>query len=267
MTSSAHAVLWFSAQVIQAGVLVALVRRGLHRQYRRFTAYILVQTVSEPLLTLASARWQYVYYYGYWATIVVTTVLTIAILLEIIEHVWWKGDTAQKVKLVLLWGLFLVTLIIAVPRFFNATPSHFDEVTSSILVLDRNVNWAICGIGLFILLFRSPLGVAWREFVVGVVTGFVLSSGVHILVAAAMMHRTVLHRSTLTAINSAAYVLAASIWLGYAILSPKAMLGGSAGGSSPRDSWPGASMYASLRNLWRLDRARGFPAAFRHERS
>ncbi len=108
---------------------------------------------------------------------------------------------------------------------------------------DRYVRVAVCAMGIFILVTRKRLGFSWRELPVGIVAGFALFSYVHLTVATLISLQTVLHRSTLTAINSAGYLAAASIWLVYALLSPKVMLGGSEGNPPPD---PGQAPHLSL---------------------
>ncbi len=61
-------ILWFAAQFIQTGVLVALFARGWLGRYPAFTAYVMFNLLSGLFLTLARDNWPYVYYFGYWVT-------------------------------------------------------------------------------------------------------------------------------------------------------------------------------------------------------
>jgi len=267
MIFTAQSLLWFSAQILQAGILIALVARGLHRQFPSFTAYIVLQMTSEPLLTLAQGRWPYIYYFGYWATFAATTILTVAILYEVVRQVWHPADAGQRMAARLVWVIGLFAIVhSAVGLLTSHAQSSVESVASLFLFADRDVRIVTCGVGLFILIFRKRLGVSWRDFGVGIMAGFVFVSAAHLTITTAMAHRTMLHRRTLAEINSGAYVLAELIWLVYATVSSKVPLGGSPGSTSQHDAWPGKSMYRSLRNLWNVDwAARAFPAAFRHE--
>ncbi len=217
--------LWLSAQILQLGILVVLFRRGLHKQYPRFFAYILLQIVSELFLTFVQGRFPYTYYYGYWVSVAASVVLTLAVLYEIVERLYPPVDARRKSGIILL-GWLAVGLIIGLSILSEQPWPHFDSITSLILSIDRGVRLAICGVGLFALVLCKLLRVSRREFVVGVVAGFLLFSGVHLLVAMALSHNAATQRSVLAEINSAAYLLAALIWLLYAILSPKTTLGG-----------------------------------------
>ncbi len=43
-------VVWFATPVLQSGLLVALYRRGLHRDYPFFFNYTILQVISVPVL-------------------------------------------------------------------------------------------------------------------------------------------------------------------------------------------------------------------------
>jgi hypothetical protein len=261
MNYSLNSGLWFTAQLLQAGVLVALFARGWHRQFPRFTAYIILEMVSGPFLELAKGRWEYVYYFGYWATVIATTALLLAVLFEVVNHVWPTVDARQernmmRFRWVTVGGILGLSVIsIYASHSFPASP---DAIPGFVLIVDRYVRIVVCGVGLFILIFRQWLGLSRREFPVGIVAGLVLFPAVHILVSTAMSHHTILHRSTLSAINSGAYVVTALIWLGYAILSPNIVLGGSAGSTPPRTSGPTGYALRALDPWWSRLKLRGF---------
>jgi hypothetical protein len=244
--------LWFTAQFLQAGILVALFARGWLRRYPAFTAYIILEMVSDPFLAFANTRWPYVYYFGYWATVVASTALLVAVLYEVVQHLWRPFDGWRKLSATLVWlvlALFLAQSVI----FLSTSVAHsyrMDSITSLVLLADRDVRIVTCGLAVFILLFRKRLGMSWREFGVGIIAGFVLFSTVNLMVATAMSHHAVFHRSTLSAINSGAYLLTALIWLGYATLSPNLIVGGSGGSTPPQRSWPGGYALRATEPWW-----------------
>lgn len=257
---------WYGAQVLQASIVVALFARGLQWRLPAFTAYVMVEMVTEPLLTLAQGSWPYVYYYGYWVTVVATTTLSVAVCYEVVEHVWRPFGTGRKLGRTLVWLIAGFAVVQGVMTLLAPTGLAFglDSIPGLILMLDRDVRIVVCGVGAFILIFRRRLGLSLRKLPVGVVAGFVLFSAVHLSVATAISHSTVLHRSTLSEINSGAYLLAALIWLAYAVFSPNLTRDDSPG--SPPPSLPGGRGYALIRNLWKVDwAARALPAAFRRE--
>ena len=242
MNVSLISCLWLASQVVQIGVLLALFKRGWLARYPAFTAYIVVQIVSDPLLAITQARFPPAYYFGYWATVLATTALAIVILYEVLQHVLPTLVARRKLRTTLIW---LSVAFVAIRSVTNlGHRSVLDCITSVLMSVDRDIQVVTCGVGLFLLVFHKRLGISWRDLAVGIVAGFVLFSAVHMVVTAFMTHPTALHRSTLVAINSAAYNLAALIWLAYAILSPNRRLGGSPGSAPPPGSGPGARSYA-----------------------
>jgi hypothetical protein len=100
-----------------------------------------------------------------------------------------------------------------------------DMITETILLIERNVRVMLCGLVFFLLLFSEYLGISRRHVLFGVAVGFGLFDAINMLVATAMSHPTLLHKSTLNEINSAAYVVACLTWLVY-VAHPKTLLAG-----------------------------------------
>ena len=111
-----------------------------------------------------------------------------------------------------------------------------DDFTSIILMVDRNVRVMLCGLVFFLLMFSEYLGISRRHVMFGVAVGFGFFSAIHMLVAMAITHPTILHRSTLTAINSGAYLIACVIWLAY-IANPKTLLAGQTVSEAKSKDW------------------------------
>ncbi len=103
-------------------------------------------------------------------------------------------------------------------------------------MVDRNVRVMLCGLVFFLLMFSEYLGISRRHVMFGVAVGFGFFSAIHMLVAMAITHPTILHRSTLTAINSGAYLIACVIWLAY-IANPKTLLAGQTVSEAKSKDW------------------------------
>jgi hypothetical protein len=146
---------------------------------------------------------------------------------RVAEHAWRSGD-APKLKKALLRGLVPAILMIVLMGLLTSQSRGIDAITSFLLLADGSVRLAIWALALFILFFCQWQGVSERALDFGIVAGFLLFSSLHLLVVNAMSHPTLLRHSTLSAINSGAYLAATLIWLGYAILAPKDARVGSA---------------------------------------
>ena len=226
MHSLSSQALWFGAQVLQLGVLVCMYRRRIQDYYPAFFYYIILQVLSDPFLTLARDRWPYAYYFGYWITICLSVGLSFFVLQEVFQDAFRPFEALRDLSVILFRWAALVLLLVAGMSALNASNhSRLDDITSTILLVDRNVRVMLCGLVFFLLMFSEYLGISRRHVMFGVAVGFGFLSAIHMLVAMAITHPTVLHRSTLTAINSGAYVIACLIWLFY-VANPKTLVAG-----------------------------------------
>ncbi len=226
--------LWFGAQVLQLGVLVCMYRRRIQDYYPAFFYYIILQVLSDPFLALARDRWYFAYYYGYWVTICLSVGLSFFVLQEIFRDAFRPFEALRELSTILFrWSALVLLLVAGMSAITISNPNqvplpnahHVDIITDTILLVDRNVRVMLCGLVFFLLMFSEYLGISRRHLLFGVAVGFGFFSSVHMLIATAMSHQTVLHRSTLSAINSGAYIIACLIWLAY-LANPKTLLAG-----------------------------------------
>ncbi len=229
--------LWFSAQILQLGVLVCMYRRRIHEYYPAFFYYIIVQVLSDPFLTLAKPRWPFTYYFGYWSIASLSVVLSFYVLQEVFRDAFRPFEALRDLSTILFrWAALVLLLVAGMSAITAANSNNPDVITSTILMVDRNVRVMLCGLVFFLLMFSEYLGISRRHVMFGVAVGFGFFSAIHMLFATAVAHPTVLHRSTLTAINSGGYVIACMIWLGY-MAYPKTLLAGEAVSEARPKDW------------------------------
>jgi hypothetical protein len=228
--------LWFGAQVLQLAVLVCMYRRRIQTYYPAFFYYIVVEVLSDPFLALAKGRWDYTYYFGYWITVCLTTTLSFFVLQEIFRDAFRPFEALRELSTILFRWSALVLLLVAGMSAVTASNHSPDGITATILLVDRNVRVMLCGLVFFLLMFSEYLGISRRHLLFGVAVGFGFFSSIHMLVATAMGHSTVLHRSTLSAIYSSGYVIACMIWLAY-LAYPKTLLAGQTVAEAQPGDW------------------------------
>lgn len=223
---SPQTVLWFGAQAFQLAILVSMYRRRIHEYYPAFFYYIILQVLSDPFLTLVKDRSAYTYYFGYWITICLSVGLSFFVLQEVFQDAFRPFEALRDLSTILFRWAALVLLLVAGMSALNASGhSRLDDITSTILMVDRNVRIMLCGLVFFLLMFSEYLGISRRHVMFGVAVGFGFFSSIHMLITMAVTHPTKLHRSTLTAINSGAYLIACLIWVFY-VANPKTLLAG-----------------------------------------
>jgi hypothetical protein len=206
---------------MQLGVLVAMYRRGLHRDYPYFFYYTLLQVLSEPILFVVQRHSYTVYYWGYYFSIVISVLVSFAVLQEIFHDAFRPYEALRDLSVILFrWSALLVLLVGVMWTITAEHSSQVDTVTNGILLVQRGVRLMQCGLVFFLLLFSEYLGISRRHVLFGIALGFGIFASVSMLFAAAVAHGTFVHVSVLRQINMAAYDFSVLIWLGYTALAP-----------------------------------------------
>ena len=214
-------VLWFAGPLMQLGVLVAMYRRGLHRDYPYFFNYTLLQVVSEPILFVIQRHSYALYYWGYWVSIALSALISFAVLQEIFHEAFRPYEALRDLSVILFrWSALLVLLVGVMWAITAAQSSQVDTITNGILLVQRSVRLMQCGLVFFLLLFSEYLGISRRHVLFGIALGFGIFASVTMLVAAAVAHGTLVPVSVLRHITMAVYDFSVLIWLGYTALAP-----------------------------------------------
>jgi len=213
-------VLWFASPVLQAGVLVGLFRRGLHREYPYFFNYTILQVLSVPGLFVIGLESTNVYYYAYWVNLGLSVLLSFAVLQEIFKDAFRPYEALRDLSLILFRWSALVVLLVGVMWAINtAHGPDSDPIMDTILLADRSVRLMQCGLVFFLLLFNEYLGIARRSLLFGISLGFGFFAAVNMLVATGASHHSIVSKPVLSEINSAAYLVAVAVWLGYTLVA------------------------------------------------
>lgn len=215
-------VLWFLAPTLQMGVLVAMYRRGLVRDYPYFFNYTILQVFSVPILFVIDKQLSYaLYFYSYWVSVALSALISFAVLYEIFQNAFRPYEALRDLSVILFRWSALVILLMA--AMWAITPGHTTQsgpILSAIFLAERSIRLMQCGLVFFLLLFSEYLGISRRNLLFGVALGFGLFASVNMLVVTGMSHVGVIGASVLSSINSGAYSLSALIWLGYALRAP-----------------------------------------------
>ena len=213
-------VLWLASAFFQVGVLLALFRRGLHKEYPFFCNYTILQVVSVIFLLFVQKS-QSLYYYGYWVSSALVVLISFAVLQEIFKEAFRPYEALRDLSVILFrWSVLVLVLVGGMWAITTIHSDGRDSITAVVLLADRCIRLMQCGLVFFLLLFSEYLGISRRHVLFGIALGFGLFASVHMLVATGMSHPNVLSATVLRRFNCAAYDLAALIWLCYAVLAP-----------------------------------------------
>jgi hypothetical protein len=214
-------VLWLTAPVAQLGVLIIMYKRDFHRDFPFFFNYTILQVLTEPVLFIIQRNSYTFYYWGYWVSVALSALLSFAVLQEIFKDAFRPYEALRDLSVILFRWSALVVLLVAVMWAINSTHSNQnDTITTTILLMERSVRLAQCGLVFFLILLGGYLGISRHNMVFGIAVGFGFFAAVNMLVTTAASQPSIVHVSTLRSINSAAYVVSSLIWLGYTALAP-----------------------------------------------
>ncbi len=215
-------VLWITSPLLQLGVLIAMARRGFHRDYPYFFNYTILQVVSVPVLAFIYPRSYSLYFYAYYFNIALSVLLSFAVLQEIFKDAFRPYEALRDLSVILFRWSALVVLLVGVMWAINSARKTDDgAIITTILLAERSVRLMQCGLVFFLLLFSEYLGISRRSLLFGISLGFGLFGAINMLVATLMSSHPhgVLRQSTLRHINSEAYMVAVAIWLGYTLVA------------------------------------------------
>jgi hypothetical protein len=213
-------VVWFATPVLQSGLLVALYRRGLHRDYPFFFNYTILQVISVPVLAIASRISYPAYYYSYYFNLGLSVIISFAVLQEVFKDAFRPYENLRDLSVILFRWSALVALLVAVMWAISASHNSENGVVNDVMLLaDRSVRLMQCGLVFFLLLFHGYLGISPRSMLFGVSIGFGFFAAINMLVFTGLSRHGILNDAALSRINAVAYMAAVGIWLGYTLVA------------------------------------------------
>ena len=210
-------VLWWANPVIMGFIAWNMFRNRLYREFPYFFNYVAFQIVSFAV-EFPLRNWSN-FFYVYWTTTALSIVVTFAVLLEIFKDAFRPYEALRDLSVILFrWCALVVLLVVGMWAINSWHGDQIDNLTSTILMVERSVRMMQCGLVLFMLLFSEYLGLSRRNFVFGVALGFGFFAAVNMLVMTAFTHDTVISHGNLRRLNSAAYLVSALVWGVYSML-------------------------------------------------
>ena len=211
--------LWCAHLILQLAIAIAMFRRGQHRWFKWFFAYIVAQVpifaVVFPLY-FYSPDPPYLYFYAEWFTTMLSIVLGFKVIHEAFLDVFQSfGRLCDLSRLLFRWpGLLL--LVVAGVLAFSAVPSRKTPWVQPMLAAQTCARKIQVGMVLFVLFFACYLGVSRRRQSLGIALVFCVFAVAEL----ALTNSFAGHRLSDDAgglINVAAYNLSLLIWLGYSL--------------------------------------------------
>jgi hypothetical protein len=211
--------LWIAHPLLQSMVVVAMVRRKLHRTFAFFFSYILWQILVFAVLYPISRSNSYqLFFYTSWSTSAVSVALGFKVIHEIFVDIFRPYHTLKDMGSVLFKWAGLVMLLVAGVVAASNPVTDSGPLVQAIITLQRSVRVIQVGLVMFLLVFSKYLGISWKQRSFGIALGFGSFAGIELAVVALRSGNYIGENSSNIS-NMLAYNAAIVVWLLYAALT------------------------------------------------
>src|SRR5580658_3726946 len=213
--------LWVAHPVLQTVIAIAMFRRGQHREFKFFFAYIVTQIMTFAVV-FPTYRYNYsAAFYVSWTSTAISVALGFAVIHEAFLDVFRPFHTLRDLGTVLFKWAGLVMLLVAGVVSVSTSSSQTAAWVQAIMTAQRCVRIIQVGMVLFLLSFAHYLGVSRRQHSFGIVLGFGSFALVELVLIASWAGEHV-NNLSMSLFNMAAYNTTLLIWLGYTLMKSPA---------------------------------------------
>jgi len=206
--------LWIVQPVLETAIAIVMLRRGQHRTFKYFFAYLVVQVLAFAAL-FPTYRYNYsAYFYVSSIATAISVALGFMVIYEAFLDVFRPFHTLRDLGTVLFKWAGLAMLLVAGVASVSTRSSDAAPWMQAILTAQRCVRIIQVGMVLFLLIFARYLGVSRRQHSFGIALGFGGVAMVELVVVAILSAYRV-SEVALSVVNVGAYNGVILVWLGY----------------------------------------------------
>jgi hypothetical protein len=209
--------LWFAHPVLQTVIAIIMFRRGQHREFKYFFAYIVIQIVSFTVVFPAYLYNHSACFYLSWFSTAISVALGFQVIHEAFLDVFRPFHTLRDLGTVLFKWAGLVMLLVAGVVSVSTNSSDTVPWVQAIMTTQRCVRIIQVGMVLFLLFFARYLGVSRRQHSFGIALGFGTFALVELTLIASWAGYD-LGEVAMGLINTVAYNFTLLIWLRYTLI-------------------------------------------------
>lgn len=218
--------LWIAHPVLQTVVAIVMFRRGQHRIFKYFFAYVVTQIVTF-IVVFPTSRYSYsTCFYFSWFSTAVSVALGFQVIHESFLDVFRPFHALRDLGTVLFKWAGLVMLLVAGVVSVSTSSSDMAPWMQAIMTAQRCVRIIQVGMVLFLLSFARYLGVSRRQHSFGIALGFGTFAVIELALIASWAGDH-LSNMSMSLINMTAYNGTLLIWLGYMLAKSPARNAGS----------------------------------------
>ena len=164
--------LWIAHPVLQTAIAIAMLRRGQHRAFKFFFAYIVTQIMTFAVVFPIYRYYYSAVFYVSWISTAISVALGFMVIHEAFLDVFRPFHTLRDLGTVLFKWAGLVMLLVAGVVSVSTSSSDMAAWVQAIMTAQRCVRIIQVGMVLFLLFFARYLGVSRRQHSFGIALGF-----------------------------------------------------------------------------------------------
>jgi len=214
--------LWLGPHILQLGLAFLFWRRGLHRQFPVFFAYLILEAAEEFLLywmdvspAFGSATWWHTFLAGS----VAEGLLRFAIIVELLRHLLQPWTTLVRVGRNLVGGVGLALILFAGVVELARGPNRTNWLINIAHDLQSSFFLVQAGLILSVFLFANHFRIVWERVTYGIALGFAIVWCEHLAIWTILATGIVTSaRAPLDMVNMATYHVVVLVWLYYVLV-------------------------------------------------
>src|SRR5437660_3989138 len=206
--------LWVAHPVLQTVIAIAMFRRGQHRAFKFFFAYVVAQILTFAVVFPAYRYHSAYVFYLSWFSTAVSVALGFKVIHEAFLDVFRSFHTLRDLGTVLFKWAGLVMLLVAGVVSVSSNSAGTSTWMQAIITSQRCVRMVQVGMVLFLLFFAHYVGVSRRQHSFGIALGFGSFAVIELILICSWVGNH-LTGPTISMMNMAAYNASLLLWLGY----------------------------------------------------
>lgn len=207
--------LWTMHPLLEAGIALFMLRRGLFRQFKFFFAYIITQLTTFAVLFPAFfLRSSAGVFYLYWAFDAISVTCGFLVIHEVFVDVFKFFHTLRDLGTVLFKWAGLVMLLAAGVVSVSANSAQMSPWVQAIVTSQRCVRIIQVGMVMFLLFFAQYVGVSRKQHSFGIALGFGSFAVIELILICSWVGNH-LGEPWMSIVNMAAYNASLTLWFTY----------------------------------------------------
>lgn len=207
--------LWIMHPLLEAGIALFMLRRGLFRQFKFFFAYIITQLATFAVLFPAFFwRTPSALFYVYWGCNAISVTCGFLVIHEVFVDMFKFFHTLRDLGSVLFKWAGLVMLLVAAVVSVSANSPHMSPWIQAIITSQRCVRIIQVGMVMFLLFFAQYVGVSRKQHSFGIALGFGSFAVIELILICSWVGNHV-GDPWMSIINMTTYNASLTLWLSY----------------------------------------------------